>query len=153
MQMDGMQMDGMQMDGMQMDGMQMDDMQMDGMQMDGMGGGTPIMRELQMDGLRMDELQMDHLQMGELQMRGPVAEAAWLAEQRAAEEADAVWEWEAMRAGMPPNTRMTPIPRWQAGQEEDLPTPLERTPEQFGAKAARRRQGYTGSSQIRIPGH
>ena len=134
-------MGGGMMGGMAMDRMAMG--RMGRMGMLSMGGGMPMIDDMQMGGLRMDELHM----------RTPSAEATWLAEQQAAEEADAAWEWQALQAGMPPSTRVASNPLWQARREDDLPTPLERTPEQFGAKAARMQQGYTGSSHIRIPGH
>ena len=140
-----------------MRGMPMGGQQMGGMPM----GGPQMMRGMPMGGR----------QMGGMPMGGPLGEEApWI-------EPEDAWEWEAMQAGMPPNAgmggsrgmeayggmagspgspRKNAWQRRQADAEEkrraDAET-LERSPEQFGAKAARRRQGYTGSSQVRIPGH
>ena len=159
----GMPMGGQQMGGMPMGGPQMmRGMPMGGQQMGGMPmGGPQMMRGMPMGGR----------QMGGMPMGGPLGEEApWI-------EPEDAWEWEAMQAGMPPNAgmggsrgmeayggmagspgspRKNAWQRRQADAEEkrraDAET-LERSPEQFGAKAARRRQGYTGSSQVRIPGH
>jgi len=150
-----------------MGGPQMRGMPMGGPQMGGMPMGGPQMRGMPMRGGR---------RMGGMPMGGPMGGPPWMGPEDA-------WAWEEMQAGMLPNGRMAPNagmaerrgmaeyggmaesrgpPRknaWQRKQEETEQKRraeaelLERSPEQFGAKAARRRQGYTGSSQVRIPGH